>query len=632
MRVTLITCAILVTVIASRYDVRNVVWASSHPIPLVVKKHCRIVSTTVNGQSKKVRVCGKRTPVPVMPIISRGVPAFASANVYPGTSPDYANDNDYSTEYRSHGLPAWVAYDLSSVPRSHRGKVLAVYYNGSYGYNTIHTRHFDNLASYTIDVNAAPGRRPPPASGWVTLVSVTGNTLHSRQQVLNLKGRNWIRIDITASDGTSLNYDASFGQFDIYDLSSVGRPTDDWIFYGDSITAGAMETYAEAGVGPFAQLIHQADPRRWPVAENGGEPFDTSHDAVHRLLGPFSAHAGTGYLSIFPGRYVVLSYGMNDAVTSSNGISYYSNMQKLVRAVLAMGKVPVIPKLNFTNDSIHNANIPALNARIDRLYKQYPQIVRGPDFWSVFLTHRALIGSNDIHPTAQGYALMRKLWAKRMLAEVYRTHPTHIPTPIVSGRLMLKDSFGGRLVNSGWGAASDGHVWTVRSGAINTLSVSNNAGHMSNQSAPAFLTLGTRRFKDAEGLVRYTTTNFKLDTCRIILRFLDENNYYSAGLSSSNNTLTLAIYKTSTTTGSVPLAARSFNATSGTQYWLRFRIKSVGKRATLSVKAWPDGTREPSNWRISYKDSKPLSPGDAGIAGFGQVGGWNIDSFAVGAL
>lgn len=625
MRTTLIALATLLTVIALKPEASTRVWASNDTAPPGVKKHCTVVSA-------KVKACSDPLSVPVMPIISRGVPAFASPNVYPGKPPSYANDNDYSTEYRSQGLPAWVAYDLSSVPRQHRQKVLAVYYNGSYAYNTLHGAHFDNLGSYTIEANAAPGRRSPPATGWVTLVSVTGNTLHSRQHILTLAGRNWIRLRITASDGTNLNYDASFSQFDVYDLSSVGRPTDDWIFYGDSVTAGGMVTYTEAGVGPFAQQIHQADPRRWPVAENGGEPFDTSNDALHRLLGSFSPHDGTGYLSIFPGRFVVLSYGMNDAAGSSNGVNYYNTMRTLVRAVLAAGKVPVIPTINFTNDPTHNANIPALNAGIERLYKQYPHIVHGPDFWSYFLAHRELIGTNDIHPTPQGYATMRQLWAKTMLSEVYRARPTRVATPTVAGRVVVRDSFHGRSVSGGWGTSSDGHVWTVQSGSAGTLSVSGGEAHMDNQSTPASLTLGTKKVGDAEGLVRYTTTNFKTDGCRIILRFVDANDYYSAGVAASNDLETLDIYKNSAASGPVRVATKSFAGSSGTYYWIRFRLKTSGKSAVLSAKTWPDGTPEPSAWQLTYQDDAPLKPGTTGIIGFATGGGWTSDSFAVGAL
>ncbi len=57
------------------------------------------------------------------PVISCNV-AFASSATEP---PSDANDGDYRASWRSKGTPAWLACDLSNVPASRRGKVLAVY-------------------------------------------------------------------------------------------------------------------------------------------------------------------------------------------------------------------------------------------------------------------------------------------------------------------------------------------------------------------------------------------------------------------------------------------------------------------------------------------------------------------------
>src|SRR5689334_22326449 len=72
---------------------------------------------------------------PPMPVISRGVPAYASAN---GGAAGQANDGDYSTEWRSTTAPTaanpqWLAYDLSGVPAARRGKVDYAWYNDATG-------------------------------------------------------------------------------------------------------------------------------------------------------------------------------------------------------------------------------------------------------------------------------------------------------------------------------------------------------------------------------------------------------------------------------------------------------------------------------------------------------------------
>src|SRR5215813_12934528 len=195
-------------------------------------------------------------------LISRGVPAFASSN--PGNA-GYANDDGDGTEWRSVLTPAWLAYDLSAVPVAQRQQVLAVYYNNSYGYTTRYGPHYNNLGDYTIEANTAPGGGQPPDAGWTTLVTVTGNTFHSRQHLLDLQGANWVRLNVTASDGADLNMDAALNFFDIYDVSAY--PTqlpDDFIFYGDSITTGGMCPCPGFGVAGLPTLIHAAQPDRWP--------------------------------------------------------------------------------------------------------------------------------------------------------------------------------------------------------------------------------------------------------------------------------------------------------------------------------------------------------------------------------
>ena len=115
-----------------------------------------------------------------MPVISRGKPAFASS----GTASS-ANDSSYSTYWRSSGaLPAWLAYDLSSVPAGHRGQVVVGWYNDPittpYDHTVTGDVGYNNLGTYTIQVNPAAGGGQPPTNGWVTLATVTNNRYHSR--------------------------------------------------------------------------------------------------------------------------------------------------------------------------------------------------------------------------------------------------------------------------------------------------------------------------------------------------------------------------------------------------------------------------------------------------------------------
>lgn len=339
-------------------------------------------------------------------IISRNAPAFASSGYYPA---NFADDDNYDTAWRSQGTPAWLAYDLSGVPSSDRGKVLVVWYNESYDYNhTINGGNAYNLPQdYTIDVNPGKGGGQPPGAGWVTLASVKGNHYHSRQHLIDMTGNNWIRIVVTAADGAIQNYDASINM-DVYN-ASYGL-TDDWIFFGDSITAGTMGHSTVGGVQSFAQLINARFPNNFPLEESGGTSFLTSNDGAKYI---------NTWLQLFPGKYVGLSYGTNDAIGCVDPGIFYNNYVSMVQAVLSMGKIPIIPHIPWGRDANIQNCAPPLNARIGALYKAFPQIIKGPDLWTFFQSHQNLISNDTIYPTLTGFGWLRRQWANAMLAEIY---------------------------------------------------------------------------------------------------------------------------------------------------------------------------------------------------------------------
>jgi lysophospholipase L1-like esterase len=353
------------------------------------------------------------SPTPVVPpasggsnlLISRKAPAFASSAQYPASQ---ANDASYDTTWRSNGT-GWLAYDLSSVPASHRSRVVVVWYNESYNYDhtIIGDEAYNMPQDYTIQVNAGAGGGSPPANGWVTLVTVTGNHYHSRQHVITMTGDNWVRINVTAVDGSVQNYDVDLNM-DVYD-ASAGLP-DDWIFFGDSITAGAMGHTTVGGVAAFAQLVNAKASAYFPLQEAGGIGYLTSADGAQYL---------STWLALFPGKYVGLSYGTNDANGCVSATSFYQNYVKMVQAVLAAGKIPVIPHIPWGRTSNIQNCAPGLNARIDALYQAYPQIIKGPDLWAYFQAHQSLISSDNIHPSDTGFGAYRQQWANTMLTEVY---------------------------------------------------------------------------------------------------------------------------------------------------------------------------------------------------------------------
>lgn len=338
-------------------------------------------------------------------LISAKVPSFASSN-----DASLANDGSYDTPWRSSGSPAWLAYDLSSVPAAKRSKVVVAWYNdtGNYDHTLIGYPAYNLPQDYTIDLNKAAGGGNPPTTGWVTLETVRDNHYHSRQHVVTMTGYNWVRINVTAIDGSVENFDASLNM-DIYDASTA--LADDWIFYGDSITEGSMGHYSISGTASFSQLINARVSNDYPLEEGGGTGYLTSADGVKYL---------PTWLKLFPGKYVGLSYGTNDALGCVSASTFYNNYVAMVQDVLDAGKIPLVPYIPWGRNAKIQQCAPALNAQIDNLYSAFPQIIHGPNLWNFFQTHQNLISIDDIHPNDNGFAAYRQQWTTTVLTEVYK--------------------------------------------------------------------------------------------------------------------------------------------------------------------------------------------------------------------
>ncbi|MDE6671427.1 MAG: lysophospholipase [Ruminococcus sp.] len=333
------------------------------------------------------------------PVISTDCPAYSQTGM---TS--YANDEHYFSFWSSSGAD-YLAYDLSEVPENQRKKVIAVWYNatGAFDYTVGNGGSNGVPYDYTIEVNSAVGGTYPE-DNWEVIETVTGNTLHSRQHVIDMDGYNWIRLNITGNDGksggnTSIN-------FDIHNVSD--GVSDSWIFYGDSITAcGMMNCY---GTG-FAEFVHQIDDRYFPVQENGGIGGITSTHGAENI---------DRWLEAFQGKYVSVAYGTNDAWGNpSNTEKYYENTSYMVEKIIESGKIPVVPKIPYATESAVGDNVPAYNAMIEKIYEKYPEVVKGPDFEKLFRENPELLSADGVHPNDDGYATMRKLWAETMYETVY---------------------------------------------------------------------------------------------------------------------------------------------------------------------------------------------------------------------
>jgi lysophospholipase L1-like esterase len=380
-----------------------------------------------------ITVIDGSTAASAMPLISRfpGVTAFAS-NDPTGTVDTYGANRARDDVYYGYGnywrapYPAWVAYDLSAVPAGQRGQVLVAWYNESFGYGGIVGRAngtYSEPGDYAIEGNRAPGSAAgAPTTGWVALVSVAGNIVHSRSHLLDLTGYNWIRFHATAGNPANevQNTDVEM-KLEVWDAHQGN--TDSWAFLGDSIVAGGLPHDLSAAPN-FAQAIHAVLPN-FPMYEDAGNGFDGAEDFALIRLGTLLANSQA--------RYIAICYGNNDAGgdTPPTDYAFYNAYKAIVDAVRAAGRIPVIPTISWTGqhpkqdvlgDPVTGSQY-TLNRQLTKLKDDYralgKPILEGPDLWTFFKNNPTLIRPGDDHPTDAGYVAMQTMWAQAAVANVY---------------------------------------------------------------------------------------------------------------------------------------------------------------------------------------------------------------------
>jgi len=357
--------------------------------------------------------CGPSPSVLVRPqapiawtLISRGVKAYASTG-----DASRASDSSYATWWQARSTrQQWIVYNLNGAGSV--GKVLVVWYDDQtspYDYSLIPGyRPIGLPRDYTLEINAQGNHGQPPATGWTQVVRVTGNTYHSRQHLINMTGRHWLRMSIR----TALGGPGATLHLDVYALHSNPPLSGDFLFLGDSITQGPALHLPFNSVVSIPQLIAGKGTGGLPVEEDGGIQDMTPANSL--------AHLGT-WLNLFPGKYVALNYGTNAALhgcmSQSAVFGYFNTM---VQEVLARGLIPIIPHILWGAYPMIQRCGPAVNAAIDQIYAEYPQVLRGPDFWEIFQNHPEWL-HDRIHPNAIGIGVYRQHYATLLCAEVYQT-------------------------------------------------------------------------------------------------------------------------------------------------------------------------------------------------------------------
>lgn len=351
---------------------------------------------------------------PSQQVISLNKPAWSSV----GTA-SQGNDNSYDSAWNVSGTQ-WLAYDLSTIPTHLRSSVVLAWYTspddgysveGMQGVCSVWSGR-PYLRDYTVDVNPAPGGGAAPTTGWVTAAGVSGNTRLSRQHLVDFAGYNWIRIKGSGPNGISINMDVAG--------ASAGA-SDGWLFLGDSITAmyashGAVTASSGATVLSLTDLIDSATAGQLrPLVQSNGTACAKATDALKWI---------DEMLDQFPGGYVSLAYGANDGwAGSGDPESFYRDTIALISRIEAEGKVPVLATIPWPNNSgAWQSGIEAMNTKINQILHERPEVVRGPDLYSLTKGNTDLFRSpGDVHPSDSGVAEIRKAWADAMLRSAYES-------------------------------------------------------------------------------------------------------------------------------------------------------------------------------------------------------------------
>lgn len=389
---------------------------------------------------------GGSNSIAAMPLISRNKPAYVSSLAI-AVSASAANDANHESMWVPSSLPAWIAYDLSTVPVEQRQQVLVAWYAPrALGYIYPSPEPFLQMpVDYTIETNMAPGGTgSAPITGWQVAVTVTGNNRGSREHLFNLAGANWIRLVATAgSDPASIAID-----LDVH--SAPEGASDAWLFLGDSNTGIVAYLFSD-----LPALVNGLAPNRWPVivpAGIGGTNVFSANDTIDASL------------STFPGRYVTLNYGTNLGFQG-----FGEAMEVLIGKVHAAGKIPVIPHMPWSTLPEWQVKGPIINAVIDALYLKYPDIVHGPNLWDSLAGHPEWMADNDIHPSPLGAEEMRRLWAVAMTANSINppvTPPATVAVSLTPSTASVTTGTTSQFAASVTGSSITAVTWSVQEGSI----------------------------------------------------------------------------------------------------------------------------------------------------------------------
>jgi hypothetical protein len=384
------------------------------PFPLILILSAAVVLSTAAPAPAAVS-----TFVPPMPLISSGMAAYASSG-----DAAQGKSNGPFDGWEGATTAAWLAYDLTAVAPARRGAVVLHWVTpANFVQDTPGAVHPQVADAYAIEANAAAGGTgAAPASGWTTLLNVSGNQAAARVHDLNLAGQNWVRLRVISAGGGS----GGPAKLRMKLSDAAAGNTDSWLFIGDSNMFMSMNMASPGWASRVKSVYDQNDPI-FITGAIGGTNFD------------YVIQHMTAYISQFGGRFVAVAHGTNHLPGSLPADQYDQKLRQVVDAILAAGKVPVVAKVLWAPIASYQALATQYNAKIEQLYAEKPQVLRGPDLYALFQDRNDLFAPGDVHVGANVYA---QAWTDHLNAAIYGNGGSVLTGP---GSLQASAGHGGSV-------------------------------------------------------------------------------------------------------------------------------------------------------------------------------------------
>jgi lysophospholipase L1-like esterase len=198
---------------------------------------------------------------------------------------------------------------------------------------------------------------------------------------------------------------------------------DYYVAVGDSITGGTGDDIPSDDTssdgrntgGGFEPILNDL------LTLNKGYP----HTVVNEGVGGDTSADGASWISTTllnhpSAKYYLVMYGTNDADinTPVSRESYKNNMQTILSAILAAGKIPYLAKVPYTTDPLTSTTIiQEYNVVIDELASEngITTFTAPNDFYTYFKNNPGEL-PDGIHPNGAGYQSMAALWLTALTA------------------------------------------------------------------------------------------------------------------------------------------------------------------------------------------------------------------------